>query len=267
MRRSTKWLSVNAVGALLVVASFVLSGSAGAITYGTIDPGHPQAGAILVPWKGQWIEWCSGTLVSPRVFLTAGHCTDAMAYYGWSPGEVRVSFSQYLFAKGAKWLEVSAYFSHPDYWWGPNSDPHDLGVVILKKAVRDITPGRLPTESFLDDLNSAGMLASATFVNVGYGSSEQDIYTSTDVRMYSVSSFKNLHDAWLYMSQNPHTGNGGTCFGDSGGPTYYRAADGTETQVAVTSWGDAVCKSTNNNYRVDTASSLGFIWSAIRAYS
>jgi len=29
--------------------------------------------------------------------------------------------------------------------------------------------------------------------------------------------------------------------------------------VAVTSWGDSVCKSTNNNYRVDLESSRSFI--------
>lgn len=264
MFRSAKWLSLNAFGAVLVVAAFVLTGPAGAITYGTIDEGHRQVGAILVPWKGEYIEWCSGTLVSPRVFLTAGHCTAAMAFYEFSPDVVRVSFSLYLFGKGAKWLEVIDYFSHPEYGGGW-SDPHDIGVVILKKPVQSIAPGRLPYEGFLDDLYAAGMLAGATFINVGYGTDEN--IQDTNVRMFSVSSFRNLHDAWLYMSQNPHLGNGGTCFGDSGGPTYYRDASGVETQVAVTSWGDAVCKSQNNNYRVDTASSLAFIGDAMRTYA
>src|SRR3989454_1834851 len=42
----------------------------------------------------------------------------------------------------------------------------------------------------------------------------------TGDRQISTSSFRNLHDAWLYMSQNNHHGDGGTCFGDSGGPTF-----------------------------------------------
>lgn len=136
--------------------------------------------------------------------------------------------------------------------------------MILKKPVRSPAPGRLPSEGFLDDLRDADVLADATFVSVGYGTDEN--IQDTNVRMYSVSSFRNLHDAWPYMSQNPHLGNGGTCFGDSGGPTYYRDANGVETQVAVTSWGDTVCKPQNNNYRVDTASSLGFIGDVIRTY-
>jgi len=108
MHRPVEWLGWNAIGAILVVAAFVLTGPAGAITYGTIDDGHRQAGAILVPWKGEYIEWRSGTLVSPRVFLTAGHCTAALAFYEFSPNVVRVSFSLYRFGKDAKWLQASS---------------------------------------------------------------------------------------------------------------------------------------------------------------
>src|SRR2546425_1058218 len=66
--------------------------------------------------------------------------------------------------------------------------------------------------------------------------------------------------ASLYMSQNIQHGDGGTCFGDSGGPTFFvDPSSHAEYIVAVTSWGDSVCKSTNNNYRVDLASSRSFI--------
>src|SRR2546426_4119325 len=82
----------------------------------------------------------------------------------------------------------------------------------------------------------------------------------TGDRQISTSSFRNLHDAWLYMSQNIHHGDGGTCFGDSGGPTFFvDPSSHVEYIVAVTSWGDSVCKSTNNNYRVDLESSRAFI--------
>ena len=42
--------------------------------------------------------------------------------------------------------------THPDYWWGPMSDPHDLAVVILAKPANGITPGRLAPLGYLDEL-------------------------------------------------------------------------------------------------------------------
>jgi secreted trypsin-like serine protease len=77
--------------AVLLLASMTLalllaSGVAQAIINGQPDTGpnaHPYVGALVsVPpsgqFKGQRIPVCSGTLISARVFLTAGHCTDTL---------------------------------------------------------------------------------------------------------------------------------------------------------------------------------------------
>jgi len=56
---------------------------------------------------------------------------------------------------------------------------------------------------------------------------------------------------------NHATGEGGVCFGDSGGP---RFLEGNPTVVlAVTSWVDAACRATDFNQRVDTPSARGFL--------
>src|SRR5215217_4583550 len=53
--------------------------AAQAITNGTADgTGHPNVGGLVSPEQysdGTWI-YCSGTLISPTVFLTAAHCAD-----------------------------------------------------------------------------------------------------------------------------------------------------------------------------------------------
>ena len=51
-----------------------------AITYGVSDgTTHPNVGALLVLWpSGARAQICSGTLISPTVFLTAAHCTSWM---------------------------------------------------------------------------------------------------------------------------------------------------------------------------------------------
>jgi secreted trypsin-like serine protease len=61
------------------------------------------------------------------------------------------------------------------------------------------------------------------------------------------------------MSQNQATGDGGTCYGDSGGPALWTESAGTEILVGVTSWGDANCVATGFNYRVDIPETLSFI--------
>ena len=55
---------------------------------------------------------------------------------------------------------------------------------------------------------------------------------------------------------NPSTGDGGTCYGDSGGPNFL----GTSTTLAaITITGDYVCRATNVTYRLDTASARDFL--------
>jgi hypothetical protein len=55
---------------------------------------------------------------------------------------------------------------------------------------------------------------------------------------------------------NPSTGNGGTCCGDSGGPDVLGAGN---LLAATTITGDSVCRSTNVDHRLDTASVRAFL--------
>ncbi len=256
-------MSLSLAGVSILAAVLAFSMPASAITWGAPDDGHPYEGAIIVQWGGGWYQYCSGSLVSTRVFLTAGHCTVDFGPSGITLDRIRVTLSREIWAPDAKWLEVSAVYTHPEYG-GPWSDPHDIGALVLKEPVTDIVPGNLPAKGFLDALAAKGTLKDSTFINVGYGADQsmppnRKSMPGPDERWYSISGFRSLHNAWLYMSGNPHLGYGGTCYGDSGGPTLYRDVAGVETIVALTVWGDAPCKSTNNNYRVDTEGSLEFV--------
>lgn len=253
---------LRATGLLAVVVVLVAVTPAQAITYGQADTEHPFVGAIVVVSKFGWTsEFCSGTLIAPKVFLTAGHCTSVLAGYVNGPQDVHLSFGD-----GGKsvldtstWHDVQEWVTNPAYWWGPMSDPHDMGVVILKDPVTSLGFGELvPEAGYLTALWSQGQLTPKTkFLNVGYGTDQNQ--SDTNVREYSWSLYHALLPAWIYLSQNIHTGAAGTCYGDSGGPTFYATGDGHEYVVAVTSWGDSKCKATNNNYRVDTAESLAFL--------
>ena len=76
-------------------------------------------------------------------------------------------------------------------------------------------------------------------------------------RMFSFSGFNSLNGGYLRLSQNPSTGNGGTCFGDSGGPVF---VNNTNRIVSVVSYGNSkTCHGADYSWRVDTQDSYTFL--------
>jgi V8-like Glu-specific endopeptidase len=242
-------------GIAVAVASLIAAAPAGAITNGAPDGNrHPEVGALLAQQAysdGTWAE-CSGTLISPTVFLTAAHCDEGVS-------RVNVTFdSSYVYPKGATFS--GTWHADPAYSQS-QSDPHDIAVVVLDKAVKGIAPARLPGAGSLDSLP-----ANQQFTSAGYGAQAVNngpggkTYTYTDVRFYSTGTLNSINASWLRISQNASTGNGGTCYGDSGGPNFLGAGS-RETNIlaATTITGDTACRSTNVDYRLDTASARAFL--------
>jgi hypothetical protein len=72
----------------------------------------------------------------------------------------------------------------------------------------------------------------------------------------ATGTLNSINAAWLRISMNASKGDGGTCYGDSGGPNFL----GTTNIIAGTTiTGDAVCRSTNVVYRLDTESARKFL--------
>ena len=256
-------LAVFAVALVLGVA--LVPAPARAITWGIPDgDAHPYAGAIVLDYGGgMQSEFCSGALVSPHVFLTAGHCAYFLANFQME--FFYVSFATNVYSADADRRVMLAAIPNPDYHWGPTSDPHDTGVVILRDAVTSEGYTTLAPEGYLDALRESGAIEKTQFVNVGYGANESNVVSG--YRMVSISTYQNLHKAWLYLSGNNRTGNGGTCWGDSGGPTFVDdEATGRLYQVSTVSTGSATCKSSSIVYRVDIPSTLNFVRAMVALY-
>jgi hypothetical protein len=241
-------------GTLITIAMLVAAAPAGAITNGSADGNrHPEVGMMLaqqVHSDGTWTR-CTGTLISSNVFLTAAHCEI--------PGvsQVKVTFDSAYVAPGTTY--TGTWHADPLYNQS-QSDPHDIAVIVLDKSPR-IAPARLPAADSNDNLP-----ANQKFTSVGYGTlSAQNgpgghTFPIDDVRKYAVGTLNTVTKSWLKISQNASHGDGGTCYGDSGGPNFL-GAGGSETDViaATTITGDTSCGSTNVDYRLDTASARSFL--------
>jgi secreted trypsin-like serine protease len=272
MRRLPYFLTFICVTAL--VAVLVTPHRVNAITYGFVDSNniYSNVGAFIVKAPtGEIYPLCSGTLIAPNVFLTASHCTDYFTkvlapegYTAYVSFDKSIPFGN-LTSNKTKLLSVSYVVTNPNYNQS-QSDSGDIGVLILESNVRGITPATLPDCGLLDQLAAQNALKSAVFTNAGYGLQNRVVGGGVPYfqdmnpipRMYSFSSFNSLNGGYLRLSQNPSTGNGGTCFGDSGGPNFL-TVNGQQILVAITITGDSVCRSTNVVYRLDTQSAQSFL--------
>ncbi len=256
-----------------------------AITGGVVDVNndYSNVGAVVVvhaPFPDVQVPnaYGTGTLIHPRVLLTAGHVTAYFEAF-WaqgigSPDDLRVSFGVNAYDPKT-WLEIEGVITHPAFHdVNPNelANPpflNDVGVVILKKPVRHVPLAVLPPVGLLDELKAAGLLrepgqGGTKFTVAGYGTtldrSPPQLIDPDGLRRVAVSEYLALREGWLYLNQNFATGDGGTGYGDSGGPTFWKdPATGKEILVSLTSRGDPETVATGVTWRVDIPATLDFI--------
>jgi hypothetical protein len=238
---------------------------AAAITNGQPDgTGHPNVGVMVVNFGAGPQRLCSGELITPTQFLTAGHCT---AFLADDPSPLLgVTFDPTYDPNSSVVVPATAVTVDPLF--GKDlGDFHDLGVITLAHPV-SATPVVLPTAGLLDQLSAYGGLHDQQFTNVGYGATgwafgggpPQPIGFFDAVRRVSTSPFMALEPNVLRLSGNESaTGEGGVCYGDSGSATYLDV-NGTEVAVAIVSIGnDHRCVANDARYRLDTPSARAFL--------
>jgi hypothetical protein len=242
----------------LIAATLAIVGAARAITFGQLDTTnkYPYVGAMVADFDGEKDILCSGTLISPTVFLTASHCTAFLESIGTPAHDVWVTFDP-TFDQSSPLLR-GTYHTNPLYGGPDHSDPSDIAVIVLDSPVSGITPARLPTENYLATIP----LKNQRFTAVGYGTvrnvkqkGPQTLFFDGQ-RRFADQGFRSLTKSWLNLSMNPSVGSGGTCYGDSGGPHFLGSSN---IVVGITITGDRWCRATDETYRTDTAAARNFL--------
>jgi hypothetical protein len=270
VRNKRRFLIVLAV---VLVTMMVIVGGVSAITYGELDgDGHPHVVLLLMEVGGVPMYRCSGTLLTPTVLLTAGHCTSnypdepftGMRIFTESDvdGGTVNGTNNYPYA-GPNSVEAVDWAAHPDYETAPFWY-NDVGVVVLAEPGFDPGVfGELPTVDELDKYAKQRGKEKLWFTAVGYGLQFiNPVFVQSDkVRMFSKPKLNAINapgmtgDYSLLLSNNHSTG--GTCFGDSGGPNFMFD---TNVVGGVTSFGlNGNCRGTGGVFRMDRQNVLDFV--------
>jgi hypothetical protein len=252
---------------------------AAAITFGEVDYTNacPDVGCLVYDPPGDPgpMVVCTGMLVHPRVFLTAGHATIMAEQDPTLLPPAYVSFAANAFDKSdpSTWREIDRVITHPDYHLRHDQTCNDVGVIILRKHFGKGVPlANLPYAGYLDYLQAAGLLrlpgeGGVPLKLVGYGGTQEwppPVQAPGDGwRRFADSDYLALEPGWLITQTNPATGNGGTWVGDSGGPNFWIEPDGTLVLVALTGHGAAMAPGWS--WRVDIPATLDFISAMVAA--
>lgn len=265
--------------ALAIGMTTMLAPPSGAVTGPNIveDFEHEYVGLVaFYDDEGVFLHRCTGTLLSPEVFLTAGHCVAADDEGNVAP-LARIWFEQDAGADYDPVTGTPASSGYPEtggvtssalYNYGFTDlstipETHDVGLIVLEPgAVNEVYPdidsyGELAPVGTADELGTG---VDAVVTVSGYG-----VTRTNGKNGQNTVSFRErlMGETFIINAQNKNTagfnlqlasnfGNGrvGTCFGDSGGPIF---AGDTNDVLAVNSWvKNWSCGGQGFPYRVDT---------------
>jgi len=226
------------------------------IVNGELEEGFPSALSIGFPAGAQSFSFCSATLITPRIILTAAHCSDddTLRNYGIDAGfDAILPFISAIFgpditeAGAESAIKFASVVGHPDYvplsGSGRNLGEYDVSIMVLEEDA-PVEPAWVRL-----DVMDAESVEGEEVYSVGFGLNEQG---RADGKKRSAPLTVDTLDEMFLISYSETNGNGANiCSGDSGGPQYKVDDAGREIVWGVHSWGDSDCLSSSGSTRTD----------------
>jgi cysteine-rich repeat protein len=223
---------------------------------GRTEEGHPS----VVGVGDASGAFCTGTVISKRTVITAGHCFTPGQTNG---GITRVFFGQNL---NGGTVTVAQAIRHPGF--NNNTLANDLA--ILRLATDALSQ---PAPILRETMNNTGVFIGPKFTFVGYGVSNGTSQTGFGTKRVvtfpiaavgpaSVGGTPGSIDATQFYYKVPGKN---TCNGDSGGPAF-AIRNGLELHAGTTSFGDGPCTLDGVQARTDAPAISNFIQPNINTF-
>ncbi|MGC1167132.1 MAG: serine protease [Solirubrobacterales bacterium] len=216
---------------------------------------------------------CTGTVIAPRVVLTAAHCVEDLHFGGFTAAtdyKVATGRANFRLDQTGEVLRVSSTHVFPGF--DPGTTRRDAALLILA------SPTTAPPMPLAGAADSALYAGGAPVLLAGWGLTSANARSAPDA-LHSTSNvvlspaaceariprfYPPYSSAQQMCTTDPPDKTNGGCFGDSGGPAIAHRADGSPVQIGVVSTGGPKCSTKLPNIftRVDRVSAWASEWVA-----